>query len=103
MKSINYLPLQFTGRLIKDLCGLKTYIKKIILVIPEFTLVSKVSKQLLFLLYWTEEKIVFSVLLILWDNIIPLFKSSDNKNCTVVLFLVIVALITIFKTICLSP
>ena len=68
MKSINYLPLQFTGRLIKDLCGLKTYIKKIILVIPEFTLVSKVSKQLLFLLYWTEEKIVFSVLLILWDN-----------------------------------
>ena len=28
MKSINCFPLQFTERLIKDLCGLKTYIKK---------------------------------------------------------------------------
>ena len=27
MKSINYFPLQFTERLIKDLCGLKSYIK----------------------------------------------------------------------------
>ena len=61
MKSINYFPLQFTERLIKDLCGLKTYIKKIILVIPEFTLVSKVSKQSLFLLYWTEKDCFLSI------------------------------------------
>ena len=38
-----------------------TYIKKIILVIPEFTLVSKVSKQSLFLLYWTEKDCFLSI------------------------------------------
>ena len=27
IKSLNYFPLQFTERLIKDLCGFKSYIK----------------------------------------------------------------------------